>query len=270
MSCPHCGGEIKASVIKCVHCGTSLVGEEQPATVPAGATGGTQEAVASAPVPKPKPTGDPWVTPSVRADGHAPLTMLAEAPPRSVPARSRQLDARLMAAGVLAIAAAVAAYSAPSLPWVAGRVFVLGQRSNARLTAELTFRASDSLAAPFALGVAAGMALLGLLWFWYGMDRGTYLPAIAHPALAAVAGMVALGTLAASKLGSFFWQDAFLTHARDAGLTKEAMRTLLEGQPAPVIELEQLSGMVRFAAAAALALVAGLVAWWSQHRRGFA
>ena len=293
-SCPHCGGEIKASVIRCVHCGTSLLEGAEPATVPTGSAVGTDEAAGpgleparvhppgfmpgrpTAPPPsvfdppKPRASGDPWITPSVRADGYTPLPMLTEAVPLPVLERPRRLDTFLMAAGLLAIAASVAAFSAVSLPWVTGRVSEIGQRSSARLVAELTFRASDSLASELALGVGAVMTLLGLLWFWYATDAGTRLPAIAHPTLAVAAGVLAAATLGASRFGSFFWGDAFVAHAREVGLTKDAMRTILEGHTAPLIELERLSGVQRFSAAAALAVIAGLVAWWSQRRRGFA
>lgn len=294
-SCPHCGGEIRASVIRCVHCGTALLEEEQPVTVPAGAGPSTPEGAPSAATqaappprppgvmpgrptapapsvfdaPKPRPT-DPWVTPSVRADDHAPLPMPPEVETRPDPAGSRRPDARLMAAGALALVSAVAAASALSLPWVTGRVSVVGQRSNARLVADLTFRASDSLAGPFVVGVAAVLALAGLLWFWYGMDRTAHLPSIGSPGIAVLAGVVGVGTLAASRAASFLWQDAFIENARDAGLTKEAMRTVLEAKSAPLIQLEPQGGMARFAVAAALAVLAGLVAWWSQRRRGWA
>ena len=293
-SCPHCGGEIKASVIRCVHCGTSLLEGTEPATVPEGSAVGTDDAAGpgleparehppgfmpgrpTAPPPsvfdppKARSSGDPWITPSVRADGHAPLLMLTEAVPLPVPAQPRRRDAFLMTAGLIAIVASVVAFSAVSLPWVTGRISEIGQRSNTRLVAELTFRASDSLASELALGVGAVMTLLGLLWFWYAMDAGTRLPAIAHPALAVAASVLAAATLGASRFGSFFWGDAFVAHAREVGLTKDAMRSFLEGHTAPLIELEQLSGVVRFSAAAALAVISGLVAWWSQRRRWFA
>ncbi len=213
-------------------------------------------------------TSDPSAIPSLRADDHAPVPMMADTGSPPAPVRSRRLDGMLIVAAVLAIASAVAASSALSLPWVMGRASVVGQRSNARLVAVVTFRASDSLAGPLTIGVAVLIALVGLLWFWYGMDRGTHLPVVAHPGLALLAGGVALATLVASKLGPSLWHDAFLGNARDAGLTKEAMRTVLEGPPGPQLEFEPLGGMVRLTAAAVLAMLAGLAAWWSQRRGG--
>jgi len=216
---------------------------------------------------KPRADGDPWVTPSLRADGHSPLPLPAEPDPRSDLQKTRRPDARLMAAGGLAIASAAAAYTALSLPWVTGRVVVIGQRSNARLVADMTFRASASLAGPIAIGVAALTAILGILWFWYGTDRWAHLPMVASPGLAMLAGVVALGVLVTSKVGQFLWHEAFIANAHDAGLTKEGMRTLLEHEPPPTIELDPRGGMVRFAVAAVLAMLAAGVAWWSQRRR---
>lgn len=288
-SCPHCGGEIKASVIKCVHCGMSLLESAQPDAVPARVGLSTTPTPAPAETPTRPPgfmpgrptatlpsvfdeptsrvNGDPWVTPSLRADGHAPLPMPAESEPKADLRKARTPDVRLMVAGGLAIASAVAAYTTMALPWVSGRVVVIGQRSNARLIADMTFRASASLAGPFAIGVALLTVVVGILWFWYGMDRWAHLPVFASPGLAMLAGVVGLGVLVASKVVPSLWHDAFIANAHDAGLTKDAMRALLDHVPAPMVELAPQTGMIRFAVAAGLAMLAAGVAWWSQRRR---
>jgi hypothetical protein len=217
--------------------------------------------------PKARINGDPWVTPSLRADDHAPLPMPAESDPKGDVRKTRQPDVRLMVAGGVAMASAIVASTTMSLPWLSGRVVVTGQRSNARLVADMTFRVSASIAGPFAVGVAILTAILGILWFWYGMDRWAHLPIVASPGLATLAGVVGLGLLVVSKVVPSLWHDAFIANAHDAGLTKEAMRSLLDHAPAPTVELAPQTGMIRFAVAAGLAMLAAGIAWWSQWRR---
>lgn len=306
-ACPHCGGEIRPSVIKCVHCGTSLVDEPQPVGVAPGApyadavrpgpyaapTPAPAPAVAVAPTSAPgkpagmpgRPTapppsvfdaprdhkgGDPWVTPSVRADALVPLpqsALLASTPAPA--ATARRANAGLAVAGVLAVASSIAAVTAMSLPWITGTVWATGSRPSPRFVAELTFEASDAFAGRVVVAAAVVMGLLGLLWFWYGLDRGVNLPWFAHPGFALGAGALAGATLATARLGTFFWASAFVSHAREADVGKKVMRTLLDDAAAHRVELVPQAGMIRFGIAAGLALVAGIVAWWSQRARAF-
>ncbi len=288
-SCPHCGGEIRASVIKCVHCGMSLLELAQPDAAPARPGGSTPRTPSTSDTPPRPPgfmpgrptaslpsvfeeptsrvNGDPWVTPSLRADGHAPQPKPVEPEPKTGLRTTRRPDVRLMVAGGLALASAVAAYTTMALPWVSGRVVVSGQRSNTRLVADMTFRASASLAGPFAIGVAILTAVAGILWFWYGMDRWAHLPVFASPGLGMLAGVVGLGVLVTSKVAPSLWNGGFIANAHDAGLTRDAMRALLDHVPAPIVELTPQTGMIRFAAATGLAMLAAGVAWWSQRRR---
>lgn len=294
-ACPHCGGEIRPSVIKCVHCGTSLVGEPQPAGVapgvPAaiGVAGTPQPApapVASKPAgmpgrptapppsvfdpPREHPARDPWVTPSVRADALVHLPATAPIASAALPvARTRRANGLLVVASLLAVASAIASATAMSLPWVAGSLWVVGDRPSPKLVAELTFVASDGFAGRVVVVVAIVLGLLGLVWFWYAMDRGVNLPALAHPGFALAAGAAAWGTLATARLGSFFWEPAFVSHAREAGTTKGVMRAILEEPAARRLELIPQTGMVRFGVASALAVVAGVVALWSQRARAY-
>lgn len=286
-TCPHCGGEVRSSVIKCVHCGTSLSGEPEPAAVtvvgaPAPVQVHTPAPVASGPAsaserPRPGPVpstsvfapggGDKWVTPSVRADRHGGPSSgdLSELP---VPvALRRRADRHLLVGGLLGLAAAVVTYTSLPLAWVTVSITTVDDRLRPHVVAELTFRGSDAFAGKIGLGIAAALAVLGLVWFWYGLDRGATLPRFASPWYVVLAAAVGSIVVAFAQFGFFFWDDAFVAHAREAGMTRKAMRTLLDAHPAPIVEVQQLSGVVRFAAGTALALVAGLVALWSQRRR---
>jgi len=281
-TCPHCGGQIRPSVIRCVHCGTPLAGE--PAGAPADVTIQTASVATGVPSPAtdlpgagavgapptPRPAPDPWVTPAVRADAQTKLPPVT--PPRrpeATRATSRRTDLVLTGAAVLAVAGSVAAYSALPLPWVRAELTTTSERSGVTVVADMIFRGSDSVAGTVGLGVAVTLLALGILWFWYSLDRGLTMPTFAHPLLALLAAVIGAVVLAFCRLGYLFWDDAIVTRAREAGMTKEAMRQLLDSRPAPDIAIEQLTGAYRFGTGVLLALVAGVVAWWSQRRRGW-
>jgi len=283
-TCPHCGGEIRPSVIRCVHCGTALEPEAKPATALAGPRRGLASvspssrapAVATAEVADPapaaaepdtgagRPAPDLWATPP-DGDGRRPPAATSQAATVATTS-ARRLDGWVMAAAVLAIATAVVTVSALSLPWVEGRLSVVGQRKT-RLVAELTLRASDSYGGTIAIVIAVVMSVLGLLWFWYGTDRANHIPAFAHPALAVIVGLAGWAAIGASTIGSFFWEQAFVEHAQEAGLTPAAMQAILDDRTRRVVELERLAGFQRFGVAATAAVLAGAVAVWSQRPR---
>jgi len=176
------------------------------------------------------------------------------------------MDVALAVSGVIAVGGAIVAYSSLSMPWVRAQVVTMGDRG-AKVVADLTFQGADAMGGRVVLGVAAVLLVLGLLWFWYSLDLGATLPTVAHPLIALLAAAAAGVTLAFSRLGSLFWGDAFVARAREAGMTRDAMRQLLDARPAPLVEVGQLGGSYRFGIAAVLALAAATLAWWSQRRR---
>jgi len=321
-TCPHCGGQLRPSVIKCVHCGSRL--DEQPtgqptgtplgvpAGVPAGspsgagaagapAAGGSSASGAPAPSaaaagaparpgsdrtpapppsvfdpPKP-PSPDPWVTPSERLERPvqpplAPVVVAAGTAPAAAAPRARtarRVDLGLLAAGALALASAAVALTSLSLPWVTGTLAAKGPRDKIRQVAELPFFADDAIVRNVVLGLAVAAAVLGLLWFWYGLDRGVQLPLLAHPGVALLAGICGWALVGVTRLGAVVWETGFLAHAREAGLTKAAMQTLLDDRNRRVLTFATEAGTTRFAIAASLALLAGLLAWWSQRERPY-
>lgn len=268
-------------MIRCVHCGTALEPEAQPAPAIAAARRGpaTVQRPAGIPGQAPAPVADPvrapetggvdgrpasdaWATPPSGEGDRRPAT--AVVPVAS--ASARHVDGWLMGAAVLAIATAVIAVSSLSLPWIAGRLSVVGTRRT-RTVVELTFRASDSYGGTIAIVIAVTMSVLGLLWFWYGTDRTNHVPALAHPAIAVIVGLAGWAAIGASMVGSFFWEHAFVEHAEQAGLTSEAMQAILDDRAGQLVELERLAGFRRFGVAATGAVLAGVLAIWSQRPR---
>lgn len=270
-------------MIRCVHCGTALEPETQPATAIAGARRGPatvqrparMPGQAPAPVADPvrapetgdvdgRPASDAWAT-QPSGDGDRRSATAAEVVPVAS-ASARHVDGWLMGAAVLAIATGVIAVSSLSLPWIDGRLSVVGTRRT-RTVVELTFRASDSYGGTIAIAIAGSLSVLGLLWFWYGTDRTNHVPALAHPAIAVIVGLAGWAAIGASMVGSFFWEHAFVEHAEQAGLTSEAMQAILDDRARQLVELERLAGFRRFGVAATGAVLAGVVAIWSQRPR---
>lgn len=176
------------------------------------------------------------------------------------------MDGRLLWAAVLAVATAVIAVSALSLPWVHATVTIAGERRS-RTIADLTLRAFDSYGGTLAIVVAAAMALLGLLWFWYGMDVTNRLPPFAHPMIAIVVGVAGWAAIGASMLGSFFWERGLVASAPETGVSSATMQAVLDDVSRRVVEIERLAGCQRFGVAATAAVVAGVVGLWSQRPR---
>jgi hypothetical protein len=300
-TCPHCGGEIRPSVIRCTHCGQPLtepaagaagapgpsaagpgspvLGASPPSSgvgVPAGPALEPEPSPAAAPPrPAPRPTGgDVWITPATRADVRQasfvalppPVVLAPDRNPASR-TRARTLDGLLMVGAGLLVLAAALMYTSLDVFWVRARLSTATDRGQFRPVADMTFRATDSLAGTVGLVLAVGFAVYGIVWFWYGLDRGVHLPAVFHP------GFVGLGAAAAwlvaifAGLGSFFWDDAFAANARGAGMSKGAMAELLAHHPPPKIAVEVLEGVVRFRVSAGLALLAALLGAWTTSRR---
>ena len=94
-----------------------------------------------------------------------------------------------------------------------------------------------------------------------------HLPAFAHPAFGLLASAAAWAVVGASRLGAFLWEGAFVARARDAGLTKSAMRAVLEDTDARILAFERQAGVTRLMLAAGIVLAGAVAAWWSQRDR---
>lgn len=283
-TCPHCGGEIRPSVVKCVHCGRMV---KEPAQAGVGAATGpaalagpdvsADEAPTLAPSPAPQPrqpAGDLWVTPSTRQDaGASPLAppppTILRGPARPPAGRDRQqgVDLPLMASGLLLLACGAVTYLSLSMRWVQVRVLTeLGGSPAPRKVADLGLTAEDSLAWRIGLGLAVAFAVWGILWFWSALDRGSSLPRLARPGPAILVAAAGLAVAVLARIGSLFWDQGLVEHARRAGLTREQMQELLAQRPAPTIEVEVLEGLFRYGLVMTLALCAAIVAWWAVRR----
>jgi hypothetical protein len=286
-TCPHCGGEIRPSVVKCVHCGRMLKEPAEPAgvgapTAPPTVAGAVTSPTASGTLVRPPPSPssgaaeEPWVTPATRADTEAspwtpppPAIIHAPGQPPIAHSRTRGVDVPLMVSGLLLLVSAAVTYISLSTPWVQVRLLTDPEGALApKEMADLSLTAQDSLAGRIGLGLAVAFAAWGLLWFWYSLDRGATLPSFAHPGWATLGAVAGLAVAMFARVGYLFWDDGLVQHARQAGLTRAEMQEILAQRPAPTIEVEVLEALYRFSVVMALALAAGLVAWWAVRRRG--
>jgi hypothetical protein len=286
-TCPHCGGEIRPSVVKCVHCGRMLKEPAEPTGVGAPAApptiaGAVTSPTTSGTIVRPPPSRasgaaqEPWVTPATRADSEAspwtpppPAIVHAPGQPQIARGRTRGVDVAPMVSGALLLVSAAVTYISLSMPWVQVRLLTDPEGALApKEIADLSLTAQDSLAARIGLGLAIAFAVWGVLWFWYSLDRGAALPSFAHPGWAALGAVAGLAVAVFARIGYLFWDNGLIQHAREAGLTREEMQDILAQRPAPTIEVEILEALARFSVVMALALAAALVAWWAVRRRG--
>ena len=115
--------------------------------------------------------------------------------------------------------------------------------------------------------LAVLLASAGLLWFFYGFQRGWSMPGILNPALAILVTIAGLGVAGLSSMVWFVWQDAMIARAEAVGLTPREMTQLLDQQPIPIVVIERLPGLISFAGMMVLGLFASCLGWWAYRRR---
>ena len=134
--------------------------------------------------------------------------------------------------------------------------------------ADVTVRAQSAFVGTAGTVMAIVLAVFGVLWFFYGFQRGWSIPGILNPAIAILVTIAGLGMTFLSSMVWFVWQDSMVQRAKSAGMAPSEMKALLEHQPVPIVVIERLPGMVSFGGMMALGLFASCLAWWAYRRRG--
>jgi hypothetical protein len=277
--CPHCDAELRDSVIRCTRCGRSLrePREPEPVEAAAGTVGAQPLATPTAVAEAPRASG----IPSARAFAPAgatwdplptgPTSALAEVEAhRALPTsqRSRGPDLWIMVAGLAAIVAGVLAYLAVRDPWVHLTVSVPETQFDEAVLVEVVVRGQVAFAGTAAKALGGVLAAFGLVWFVFGLNRRWTIPGIANPALAILVSAAGVGLTVVASMVWFVWEDAMVLRARTAGMSAKAMAELLDRQPAPLVEIERLSGLMTFGGVMVLGLLASSLGWWAYRRRG--
>src|SRR5262245_43584735 len=209
-TCPHCSGEIRDSVIKCTHCGRSLAetpgapGTAAPAprigAAPARATtiaAALRPAPPVAPAPvATSPRQSPKAYTSPPAGWSPPTSALSEvATHRAMPEVKRQFgpDMWMLWAGMAAAAAGILAYLAINQPWAHLTITQPATETAEAVVTDVTVRAQSAFVGTAGTVLAIALTVFGVLWFFYGFQRGWSIPGILSPALAILVSRVGSG-----------------------------------------------------------------------------
>lgn len=93
------------------------------------------------------------------------------------------------------------------------------------------------------------------------------MPWFANPATALAVAVAGIGMTVLSALVWFVWEDAAVRRSRAFGMTATEVREIVDRQPTPLVEIQRLSGQLRFGGMMVLALLAASAAWWSYRTR---
>jgi hypothetical protein len=181
--------------------------------------------------------------------------------------RSGKPDVALILVALVTIGAAMIAWHAIGQPWVKLTITDTSDRMDPQLVGDITLRGQAAMLGTIGRGLAVALGVYGLLWLVYGFDRGSTVPWFANPSgaiLVTVAGLI--GT-AVSAMVWFVWEDAAVARARAVKMSVDELNELLHLQPEPLVQIERLTGLVRFGGAMVIGLLAACAAWWCSHKR---
>jgi hypothetical protein len=295
--CPFCEAELRDSVIKCTSCGRSLLGdpesspEHEPAVArSASSTGAPGPGAPGLGAPTVSggnrgsklgfpPAGDPPAAPTVNAWATGPSQTASPTSDgmqqrmstlRALPNERRRAgrpDWVLLLVALFAIGAAVIAWNSIGQPWVKLTITDTSDRMDPQLVGDITLRAQASMLGMIGRGLAVALGVYGLLWLVYGFDRGSTVPWFANPAgaiLVTIAGLI--GTVVSAMVW-FVWEDVAVSRAKAVKMSVDELNELLHLQPEPLVQIERLTGLVRFGGAMVIGLLAACAAWWCARKR---
>jgi hypothetical protein len=277
--CPHCDAELRDSVIRCTRCGRSL---REPSTseatasaagTPSAQPAATSTAVADAPRASGIPSAKAFAATGATWDPlpSGPTSALAEVQAhRALPTsrRSRGPDPWMMLAGIAALVAGVLAFLSVRDLWVHLSISVPESEFEEAIFVELSVKGQTAFAGTAAKALGIALAVFGAVWFLFGFSRGWTIPGIANPALAILVSIAGLGLTVVASMVWFVWEDAAILRAKTTGMSAKAMTELLDRQPAPLVEIERLPGLLTFGGMMVLGLLASSLGWWAYRRRG--
>jgi hypothetical protein len=282
-TCPHCHGEIRDSVIRCTHCGRNLREEDDSREAVKTGTSGTlssrpahlsQTAAERADQPSSPGAARPHTAPKPDVWAEIPATppvpRLADVSAyRALPATRRSWgpDMWMLWAGMAAIAAGVLAYLAVKQPWVHLTVTQPETEFDKAEIVQLTLRGHAAFVGVAGQTLAIALAVFGLIWFFYGFQRGWSMPGLVNPLLGMVVSSIGVAMTALSSAVWFVWEHAMILRASTAGISAGEMQELLDQQPPPHVQIERLSGLMSFGGMMVLGLFAASLGWWAYRRR---
>jgi hypothetical protein len=173
----------------------------------------------------------------------------------------------MLLAGLAAAGAGALAFLAIREPWVHMTVTRAATDTDPELVATLSLRGRAAFVGTAGTGLAIALAVLGVVWFFYGFQRGWTMPGIFNPGLGLLVTTAGLTATALAAMVWFVWEDAMVLRAKAAGLSMQAMKRLLDLQPAPLVLIQRLSGLLTFGGMMVLGLLASCLGWYAYRRR---
>lgn len=170
-------------------------------------------------------------------------------------------------AGMATVIAGILAYLAVKEPWVHLTITQAATEARDAVVLRVTLRGQAAFVGVAGTVLAITFGAFGLLWFFYGFQRGWSPPGILNPVFAILIALAGLGMTVLSSMVWFVWEDAMVGRADAAGLTAAEMRSLLDQRPAPSVQIERLPDLIGFGWMMALGLFAACVALKSYRRR---
>jgi hypothetical protein len=306
-ACPYCEAELRDSVIRCTRCGRSLRGDDAEPVPAASTSSAAAGAPPIREPGAPWATGktEPWTRPEPEAwtamqheartaterdsettaeaddqpvtrrerttpDERTPHSLYDSDDRRALPTERRAAarpDVVLLLSAIVAIVAAFLAWQAVAEPWVRLVITDTSDRLDPVLVGRMSVPAKDALVGNIGQALAAVLGVLGVMWFVFGFDRGWTMPWFANPVIGIGAAVAGLGAVVLSSTVWFVWEDAAVASSRSVGLAREKLQEILNLQPAPLVEISRLPGLVRFGTMMVIGLVVASAAWWASRRR---
>jgi hypothetical protein len=173
----------------------------------------------------------------------------------------------LLLAAVTTIVAAFLAWQAIDHQWVRLVITDTSDRLDPQLVGDITLRGRAALVGVLGRGLVLVIGALGVAWLLHGFDKGSTMRWFVNPAFAIVAALVGLLGAIMSAMVWFVWEDAAVVRARAVKMSVDELNELLHLQPEPLVQIERLTGLVRFGGAMVIGLLAACAAWWCSHKR---
>lgn len=173
----------------------------------------------------------------------------------------------MLLSGLIAVGAGALAYLAVREQWV--HLTVTQEQTDVLegVVVQLTLRGQAALIGTIGTALAVALTAFGVVWCFYGLQRGWTMPGISNPALALLVASAGIGATVFSAVVWYVWEDAMVLHAKATDLSIGAMRELLDRQPNPFVQIERLSGLMRFGGMMVLGFCAACLAWWAYRKR---
>lgn len=173
----------------------------------------------------------------------------------------------MILAGLVALAAGVVAFQTVKVPWVHLRITDPGDDFQDAVVLALSLRGKAAFVGQIATALSVALIGFGAIWFFYGFQRGWTMRGFMNPIVMVFATIAGIGMTFLTGMLWFVWETAMVDHAKAAKVSTETMKALLDQEPAPLVEIERLTGLMRFGGMMVVGMLAACMAWYAYRQR---